>query len=298
MDEIEKLLAIPEDAITDAEAEEIRTLWGRAECSASGYYYEKEKVKYELKIFYQSIVQRGELFCLKAFKFVRDECVGYVPFDDYYLATLSSELDRIITALEGTIKKIEAGEIKRIRVVSTEAEETTSKDTTDNEGDALEALRRENTALRAELKALKSNNAGLQAGGDTDHREELELLRAELEKKDDEIEALKEQIPKNGRKSNSGLNRHERASLLLELIANLSGLEVDTLTGENANIQRQGAPSLGRVCELITNISEGQGTRVVSDLRTGNRVGRDTKLVAERTHLEALLGDIRELKGW
>lgn len=205
------------------------------------------------------------------------------------------ELEKGIAHIRDYLSKVDKGEIKPIKVVDNHAEATTST----NEAQRIKELEEEVQRLREATSTAPTtpeDSPEVQT-----LRGENNRLRMQVENLEKANGDLRDQLPRNGRTSANGLNREERSALLIELLASVAGIDTNTLTGANARIIGQGAKSLGRVCELITGISENQGGKMANAYRDYLTQGEhekidEAKLQASRTDIKALQADIRNLK--
>lgn len=250
--DLSDLVAIPEDAITIAEAKEIDDIWNRS--TANTYYHnEVDEAQYHFSEFTRSIQHKGEKFMLKAYKYLLYDSGNLIPISEYD-RMISLLLERGIERIENYLKKIQTGAIRSIKV----AEASTT--------DQAQYIAK----LEAEIQRLKDTNSTEPPHEDiaTALKEENEALKTRVSELEENIKQL---TKGKGKKSPSGLNRTERTALLVEVIAGVTGLTTEEITGATAKIQGQGVKALGRVCELITDISERQGYNVLTQYREYQR---------------------------
>lgn len=262
---------------TKQEAGRIEELWGKAEVigdySYNPYYFANERIK----AFYISIQDEGREaeFTLKAYKFILDKQRRIIP-SNQYIEDIKDILTKSIAKLEDYQRAVEAGEIPSIEITNTPTEETP----TQQEVPAPEDVQ----ALRKRITELEEVNEQQQA-----EIQELTIKNAELET----------QIPKNGRPSNSGLNRYERTALLIELLAGVAGLDAQTLTGADEKIQGKKETPLSDACCLIADIASSQGHNVLSWHREyqrgkGHKGINESRMKGGRSHITALIQEIQD----
>lgn len=262
MNELDNLFYLSEDAVTTKEAELIDSIWSSS--TRQEYHDEADQARADIGRFYKAVKGYGLGFALKACRLLYGERFSYYPFDCLY----SKAADDI---LEEVIKRLEAAHAEAGTPTEGAAQGTSSEQVSKAETTFAHALEAENKQLRARI-------------------EELE----------EQLEDLKQKSKGRGVKSPSSLNRNERTALLIELLAVTTGVPTEDLTGVSARIQGQGASSLGRACELITDISEGQGRNTLNQYRVYQIEGEHEKIRAKtidpaRSHIRELVKQIKEL---